>query len=100
MQTEAIKSVPIKFEKYQAVEDADCQRRIIAARNKLGKRLVILGHHYQHESVYRDAVSRAAHYLAHCFLYRAECRRVVEEHLTVFEMRGRLAVGDNDYLLV
>ena len=45
MQTEAIKSVPIKFEKYQAVEDADCQRRIIAARNKLCKRLVILGHH-------------------------------------------------------
>ena len=30
MQTEAIKSIPIKFEKYQAVVDADCQRRIIA----------------------------------------------------------------------
>ena len=46
---------PIKFEKFQAVEDADCQRRIIAAKEKLGKRLVILGHHYQHESVYRHA---------------------------------------------
>ncbi|MEK9939934.1 MAG: quinolinate synthase NadA [Methylotenera sp.] len=46
---------PIKFEKFQAIEDADCQRRIIAAKEKLGKRLVILGHHYQHESVYRHA---------------------------------------------
>ena len=55
MQTQALKSIPIKFEKFQAVDDADCQRRIIAAREKLGKRLVILGHHYQHESVYRHA---------------------------------------------
>lgn len=46
---------PIKFEKFQSIEDADCQRRIIAAKEKLGKRLVILGHHYQHESVYRHA---------------------------------------------
>ena len=45
----------IKFEKFQAADDADCQRRIIAAREKLGKRLVILGHHYQNESVYRHA---------------------------------------------
>ncbi|MES2637206.1 MAG: quinolinate synthase NadA, partial [Pseudomonadota bacterium] len=55
MQTQVVKSSPIKFEKYQAVDDADCQRRIIAARNKLGKRLVILGHHYQNEAVYRHA---------------------------------------------
>ena len=55
MQTQAIKSIPIKFEKFQAVDDANCQRRILDARAKLGKRLVILGHHYQHESVYRHA---------------------------------------------
>lgn len=53
--TAAIKGVPIKFERYQATEDADCQRRIIAAREKLGKNLVILGHHYQNEGVYRHA---------------------------------------------
>lgn len=51
----AIKSVPIKFERYQATEDADCQHRIIAAKEKLGKDLVILGHHYQNEGVYRHA---------------------------------------------
>lgn len=46
---------PIKFEKFQSTNDDDCQARILAAREKLGKRLVILGHHYQHESVYRHA---------------------------------------------
>jgi quinolinate synthase len=50
-----MQTATIKFEKFQSTDDADCQRRIIAARNKLGKRLVILGHHYQHESVYRHA---------------------------------------------
>jgi quinolinate synthase len=55
MQTEAMKPVPIKFEKFQSAKDDDCQARILAAREKLGKRLVILGHHYQHESVYRHA---------------------------------------------
>ena len=39
MQTQALKSIPIKFEKFQAVDDADCQRRIIAAREKLGKQI-------------------------------------------------------------
>jgi quinolinate synthase len=46
---------PIKFEKFQSTNDDDCQARILAAREKLGKRLVILGHHYQHETVYRHA---------------------------------------------
>ncbi|HEU4709218.1 MAG TPA: quinolinate synthase NadA, partial [Methylophilaceae bacterium] len=45
----------IKFEKFQHSADEECQERILAAREKLGKRLVILGHHYQHESVYRHA---------------------------------------------
>ncbi len=52
MQAQAI---PIKFEQFQTEKDDDCQERILAAREKLGKRLVILGHHYQHESVYRHA---------------------------------------------
>lgn len=46
---------PIKFEQFQSKQDDDCQARILAAREKLGDRLVILGHHYQHESVYRHA---------------------------------------------
>jgi len=50
-----IKSEPIKFERFQASQEADLQARIIAAKQKLGKKLVILGHHYQQESVYRHA---------------------------------------------
>lgn len=46
---------PIKFEFFQAQQEADLQERIVAAKAKLGKRLVILGHHYQQEGVYRHA---------------------------------------------
>lgn len=50
-----MQTAAIKFEKFQHSQDEECQERILAAREKLGKRLVILGHHYQHESVYRHA---------------------------------------------
>ena len=50
-----MQTATIKFERYRAADDADCQRRIISARAKLGNRLVILGHHYQNEGVYRHA---------------------------------------------
>ncbi|MEY3748013.1 MAG: quinolinate synthetase complex, subunit, partial [Pseudomonadota bacterium] len=50
-----MQTATIKFERFQAAGDDDLQQRIIAAKAKLGKRLVILGHHYQQESVYRHA---------------------------------------------
>ncbi len=50
-----IKAEPIKFERFQARKEDELQARILAAKAKLGKRLVILGHHYQQESVYRHA---------------------------------------------
>ncbi len=50
-----LKAEPIRFERFQATQEAELQERIIAAMAKLGKRLVILGHHYQQESVYRHA---------------------------------------------
>ena len=42
---------PITFDKFSQMQDAACQERIIAAKVKLGKRLVILGHHYQRDDV-------------------------------------------------
>ena len=45
----------IKFDQYQAAQEDDLQQRILAAKAKLDKRLVILGHHYQHDGVYRHA---------------------------------------------
>jgi quinolinate synthase len=45
----------IAFERYKPLQDDDCQERIVAARAKLGKRAVILGHHYQRADVYKHA---------------------------------------------
>lgn len=50
-----MQTAAIKFERFQHSQDEECQQRILVAREKLGDRLVILGHHYQHESVYRHA---------------------------------------------
>jgi len=40
---------------YRALSDADAEARIVAAKAALGSRLVILGHHYQREEVFRHA---------------------------------------------
>ncbi len=45
----------IKFDRYQHSSEDECQERILAAKEKLGSDLVILGHHYQQESVYKHA---------------------------------------------
>src|SRR5262245_32228567 len=45
----------IKFERYKPLADDDCQPRILAAKKALGKKAVILGHHYQRADVYRHA---------------------------------------------
>ena len=40
---------------YTLLDDDDCESRILAAREKLGERLVILGHHYQRDEVFQHA---------------------------------------------
>src|SRR5512145_612950 len=45
----------LSIEKYAGLSDAECERRIEAAKHALGERLVILGHHYQREEVFRHA---------------------------------------------
>ena len=40
---------------YTLLDDEDCESRILAARETLGERLVILGHHYQRNEVFRHA---------------------------------------------
>lgn len=44
-----------EFEKYDHLEDEICAQRIIDAKHRLGKRAVILAHHYQRADVYRHA---------------------------------------------
>jgi quinolinate synthase len=43
------------FERYGALQDQDCEARIVAAKRELGRRVVILGHHYQRADVYKHA---------------------------------------------
>jgi quinolinate synthase len=45
----------LPIEKYAGLSDEECEARIVAAKAALGERLVILGHHYQREEVFRHA---------------------------------------------
>lgn len=45
----------IKFEHFDQMQDDICAQRIIAAKSKLGKRVIILAHHYQRADVYKYA---------------------------------------------
>jgi len=45
----------IKFDAFESLKNDDCQDRIIKAKKSLGDKIVILGHHYQNETVYRHA---------------------------------------------
>ena len=45
----------IEFQPYDQLQDETCAQRIISAKNTLGKRAVILAHHYQRADVYRHA---------------------------------------------
>jgi quinolinate synthase len=42
---------------YALLDDAECDLRIQAAKAKLGKRCIVLGHHYQRDEVFKHADS-------------------------------------------
>lgn len=44
-----------EFEQYDQLQDEICAQRIVNAKKALGKRAVILAHHYQRADVYRHA---------------------------------------------
>jgi len=44
-----------EFEHFATLSDEQAEARIIEARARLGRRVVLLSHHYQRESVYRHA---------------------------------------------
>jgi quinolinate synthase len=45
----------LAIQDFALLGDAECDDRIIAAKQKLGSRCVILGHHYQRDEVFRHA---------------------------------------------
>ncbi len=69
----------LAIDPYLKIDDLTCEQRILAAKEKLGQRLVILGHHYQREEVFkhadfsgdslklsRQAAQSAAEYIVFC----------------------------------
>lgn len=45
----------VAIQPYALLDDEECESRILAAKQKLGDRLIILGHHYQRDEVFRHA---------------------------------------------
>lgn len=43
------------YNTFDEINDEECEQRILAAKVALGERVVILGHHYQREEVFRHA---------------------------------------------
>ncbi len=69
----------VEFQTIARMDDDECQARIVAAKEKLGSRLVILGHHYQRDDVFqhadfsgdslklsRDAAESSAEFIVFC----------------------------------
>ena len=69
----------IDLQPYASLDDADCDKRIVAAKKALGDRVVILGHHYQRDEVFkhadfsgdslklsREAAASSAEYIVFC----------------------------------
>ena len=50
-----MQATAIAFDRFKPLQDEDCQARIVAAKAALGKRAVILGHHYQRADIYQHA---------------------------------------------
>ncbi len=45
----------LAIQDYAILDDSDCEARILAAKEQLGDRLIVLGHHYQRDEVFRHA---------------------------------------------
>jgi quinolinate synthase len=45
----------LKLDQFSLLDDSSCDARIVAAKAILGKRLAILGHHYQRNEVFKHA---------------------------------------------
>src|SRR5438874_181993 len=66
-------------ERYLGLSDAEMDRRIAAAKATLGRRLVILGHHYQ-----RDEVIKFADYTGDSYKLAGEIARHPEAEFIIF----------------
>src|SRR5262245_10251805 len=66
-------------ERYLSLSDEEMERRIARAKAALGRRLMILGHHYQ-----RDEVIKFAHYTGDSFKLARQVSRHPDAEFIVF----------------
>src|SRR5215813_9785795 len=66
-------------ERYLGVRQAEMDRRIAAAKKQLGRRLVVLGHHYQ-----RDEVIKFADYTGDSYKLAGQVSRHPDAEFIVF----------------
>src|ERR671925_1568332 len=66
-------------ERYLGLSDEEMDRRIAAARKTLGKRLIILGHHYQ-----RDEVIKFADYTGDSYKLAGEIAKHPDAEFIIF----------------
>jgi quinolinate synthase len=66
-------------EEYLGLSDEEMDRRIAAARAKLGSRLIILGHHYQ-----RDEIIKFADYIGDSFKLAGEISKHPDAEFIIF----------------
>src|SRR6478735_9048580 len=66
-------------ERYLSLTDEEMDRRILAAKRTLGRRLVILGHHYQ-----RDEVIKFADYTGDSYKLAGQVSRHPDAEFIVF----------------
>ncbi|MCX8048988.1 MAG: quinolinate synthase NadA [Methylohalobius sp.] len=55
MKSERATNSVLTLTEYALLEDSECEARIEAAKRRLGEQVVILGHHYQRDEVFRHA---------------------------------------------
>ena len=48
-------AVELELQPYASLDDSDCNERIARAKEQLGERVVILGHHYQRDEVFQHS---------------------------------------------
>src|SRR5438045_8141202 len=77
-------------ERYLGLSDEEMDRRILAAKRALGRRLVILGHHYQ-----RDEVIKFADYTGYSFKLSQQVGRHTDAEFIVFSCVHLIAESAN-----
>src|SRR3970040_1835954 len=103
------------FDSYLLMPDNSCDERIAAAKARLGKDLVILGHHYQREEVVKfadfrgdslrlsqQAAAADAKYIVYCGVhFMAESADILRrEHQTVIlpDLNAGCSLADMAYI--